>query len=67
MVEAGADMFDNLGRQDTPAEREAFGEFELVNFVDSIQVRLFDKGVGVLRKKSGDLSAEIVEMFLCAQ
>jgi hypothetical protein len=67
MVETGSNMLDHLCGEDAPPEWESFSELELVDFVDSVRVRISDLSVWLFTEKLVNLGYQIVQMFLCTR
>jgi len=66
VVEARAEMLNDLRSQYAPPEGKSLSEADFVNFVGAIRVRLNNAGVWLFSEKARDLGFEVVEMFLCA-
>jgi hypothetical protein len=65
VVQTRPQMFDDFGSGHAPLDREGFPEFNLVDDMISIGIRLGDGNPRIFTKVSVEIGCECVEMFPC--
>jgi hypothetical protein len=58
-------MLDNFSSNDSPLDRKAVCEFDLMNCVRSIRVRHGYGTIGVFTKEAIKRGVEVIQMFVC--
>jgi hypothetical protein len=67
MIETGPSVLDHFCSEDAPPEWKSFSEFDFVDFVSSIKVRLNEFSVWLFTEKNANLGFQCCQVFLCAR